>query len=178
MGAEQSTPIEHDDRWLVGPSPLPYSRCMAITVKGVEKFHELAGQHLGYSDWHRIDQEQINLFAEATGDHQWIHVDPERAASGPFGTAIAHGYLTLSLAPVYLGEVLVVEGASMGVNYGCNKVRFPAPVPVGSNLRLGAAVAGAENVTGGVQVVLDITLETEGSSKPSCVAQVVYRYFT
>ncbi len=150
---------------------------MATTVQGIEKFHDLVGQHLGYSDWHRIEQEQINLFADATGDHQWIHVDPERAKDGPFGSAIAHGYLTLSLAPVYLGEVLVVEGTTMGVNYGCNKVRFPAPVPVGSNLRLGAAVAGAEDVAGGVQVMLDLTFETEGSTKPSCVAQVVYRYF-
>ncbi|HEY7916226.1 MAG TPA: MaoC family dehydratase [Acidimicrobiales bacterium] len=150
---------------------------MATTVQGIEKFHELVGKHLGYSDWHRIEQEQINRFADATGDHQWIHVDPERAKGGPFGTAIAHGYLTLSLAPVYLGEVLTVEGTSMGVNYGCNKVRFPAPVPVGSNLRLGVEVAGAEDVTGGVQVALDLTFETEGSSKPSCVARVVYRYF-
>ncbi|MGH3579389.1 MAG: MaoC family dehydratase [Mycobacterium sp.] len=150
---------------------------MATKVQGIEKFHELVGEHLGYSDWHRVDQEQIDRFAEATGDHQWIHVDPERAKGGPFGTAIAHGYLTLSLAPVYLGEVLTVEGASMGVNYGCNKVRFPAPVPVGSNLRLGVQVAGAEEVTGGVQVALDLTFETEGSTKPSCVAQVVYRYF-
>ncbi|HEY5097525.1 MAG TPA: MaoC family dehydratase, partial [Acidimicrobiales bacterium] len=91
---------------------------MATTVQGIEKFHDLVGQHLGYSEWHRIEQKQINLFAEATGDHQWIHVDPERAKNGPFGTAIAHGYLTLSLGPVLLGEVLVVEGTSMGVNYG------------------------------------------------------------
>ncbi|MGO8870253.1 MAG: MaoC family dehydratase [Acidimicrobiales bacterium] len=150
---------------------------MATTVKGIESFHHLVGQHLGWSEWHRIDQERVNLFAEATGDHQWIHVDPERAASGPFGTAIAHGYLTLSLAPVLLGEVLTVEGTSMGVNYGCNKVRFPAPVPVGSNLRLGASVAAVENVADGVQVALDLTMETEGSTKPSCVAQVVYRYY-
>jgi len=150
---------------------------MVTTVQGIEKFHDLVGQHLGYSEWHRIDQAQIDKFADATGDHQWIHVDPERAKDGPFGAAIAHGYLTLSLAPVFLGEVLAVEGASMGVNYGCNKVRFPAPVLVDSNLRLGVAVAGAEDVTGGVQVVLDVTFETEGSTKPSCVAQVVYRYF-
>jgi acyl dehydratase len=151
---------------------------MATTVHGIESFSELVGKHLGYSEWHRIDQEQVNLFADATGDHQWIHVDPERAKSGPFGTAIAHGYLTLSLAPVLLGEVVVVEGVSMGVNYGCNRVRFPAPVPVGSNLRLGASVAGVEEVSGGVQVVMDLTLETEGSTKPSCVAQVVYRYYS
>jgi acyl dehydratase len=104
-------------------------------------------------------------------------VDPERAKGGPFGTTIAHGYLTLSLAPALLGEIMVVEGMSMGVNYGCNKVRFPAPVPVGSNLRLGLAVAEVEDVKGGVQVVLDLTFEIEGATKPSCVAQVVYRYF-
>ena len=146
-------------------------------MHGIESFKDLVGEHLGYSEWHRIDQDQINLFADATGDHQWIHVDPERAKSGPFGTAIAHGYLTLSLAPVLLGEVVTVEGTSMGVNYGCNKVRFPSPVPVGSNLRLGASVAEVEDVAGGVQVVLDITLETDGAPKPSCVAQVVYRYY-
>jgi acyl dehydratase len=150
---------------------------MATTVHGTEKFHELVGEHLGYSEWHRIDQDQVNLFADATGDHQWIHVDPERAKDGPFGGPIAHGYLTLSLAPVFLGEVLHVDGISMGVNYGCNKVRFPSPVPVGGNLRLGASVVSVEDVAGGVQVVLDLTLEVEGAPKPSCVAQVVYRYF-
>jgi acyl dehydratase len=161
---------------VVGPAALPYSCAMATTVH-IDKFKELVGTHLGYSDWHRVTQEQINLFADATGDHQWIHVDPERAKSGPFGTAIAHGYLTLSLAPGLLHEVLVVEGTSMGVNYGCNKVRFPAPVPVDSNLRIGVAVKDADDVTNGVQVVLELTFETEGSAKPSCVAEVVYRYF-
>jgi len=150
---------------------------MATTVKGIDTFHDLAGQHLGYSEWHEITQQQVNLFADATDDHQWIHVDPERAKDGPFGGTIAHGYLTLSLAPGLLGEVLTVEGMSMGVNYGCNKVRFPAPVPVGAKLRLGAEVASVEDVTGGVQVSLDLTFETEGGAKPSCVAQVVYRYF-
>jgi acyl dehydratase len=161
---------------VVGSAALPYSCAMATTVH-IDKFKELVGTHLGYSDWHRVTQEQINLFADATGDHQWIHVDPERAKSGPFGTAIAHGYLTLSLAPGLLHEVLVVEGTSMGVNYGCNKVRFPAPVPVDSNLRIGVAVKDADDVTNGVQVVLELTCETEGSTKPSCVAEVVYRYF-
>ncbi len=151
---------------------------MATTVHGIQTFHDLVGTHLGYSEWLRVDQERINLFADATDDHQWIHVDPEKAKSGPFGSAIAHGYLTLSLVPALLKGVLIVEGMSMGINYGCNKVRFPAPVPVGSNLRLGAAVAEVEDVSGGVQVVLDVSLETEGSSKPSCVAQVVYRYFS
>jgi acyl dehydratase len=150
---------------------------MATTVHGVDSFKDLVGTHLGYSGWHVVDQDQVNLFADATGDHQWIHVDPEAAKNGPFGGPIAHGYLTLALVPVLLGEVLTVEGVSMGVNYGCNKVRFPAPVPVGSRLREGVSVAEVEDVTGGVQVVLDVTLETEGSSKPSCVAQVVYRYY-
>ena len=163
-------------RWSTLAS-LTYSLRMATTVHGIEAFKDLVGTHLGYSEWHLVDQAQIDLFADATGDHQWIHVDPERAKSGPFGGPIAHGYLTLALAPVYLGEVLVVEGISMGVNYGCNKVRFPSPVIVGSNLRVGVAVAEVEDVTGGVQVVLDLTLETEGSTKPSCVAQVVYRYY-
>jgi acyl dehydratase len=151
---------------------------MTTTVHGIEEFHKLAGEHIGWSDWHVIDQQRVNLFADATGDHQWIHVDPERAATGPFGGAIAHGYLTLSLAPVLLGEVLKVEGMTFGVNYGCNKVRFPAPVKVGAKLHLGATVASVEDVTGGVQVTLDLTLETEGAQKPSCVAQVVYRYFS
>jgi acyl dehydratase len=150
---------------------------MAVTVQGVEGFHDLVGEHLGYSEWHRVDQNQIDLFAEATGDHQWIHVDPERAKTGPFGAAIAHGYLTLALGPVFLGEVMIVEGTSMGINYGCNKVRFPSPVTVDSNLRLGVGVAEVEDVSGGVQVILDFTLEAEGATKPACVAQVVYRYF-
>jgi len=155
----------------------PYDAVMTIEFQTPDALRGAIGTHLGFGDWVEITQERIDLFAEATGDRQWIHVDPERAKDGPFGSAIAHGYLTLSLAPVYLGEVLVVQGTTMGVNYGCNKVRFPAPVPVGSNLRLGAAVAGAEDVAGGVQVMLDLTFETEGSTKPSCVAQVVYRYF-
>ncbi|MDA8148170.1 MAG: MaoC family dehydratase [Actinomycetota bacterium] len=150
---------------------------MTTTVHGVDGFTDLVGQHLGYSEWHRITQDQVNTFADATGDHQWIHVDPERAAAGPFGGPIAHGYLTLSLAPVLLAEVLHVEGITMGVNYGCNRVRFPAPVPVGSNLRAGATLVSVEEVGGGVQSVLDVTFEVEGAEKPSCVAQVVYRYF-
>ena len=146
-------------------------------VRAVDEFHALAGEHLGYSQWHVIDQERVNRFADATDDHQWIHVDPARAAEGPFGGPIAHGYLTLSMAPVLLHDVLEVEGMRFGVNYGCNKVRFPAPLKVGSKLRLGAEVAGVEDVEGGVQVTLDVTLEAEGSPKPCCVAQVVYRYY-
>ena len=151
---------------------------MTTTVSSIEELNKLSGQHLGWSDWHVIDQAQVDLFADATGDHQWIHVDPERAATGPFGTTIAHGYLTLSIIPSMLPEVVRVEGFKFGVNYGCNKVRFPSPVKVGSKLRLGAAVASVEDVGGdGVQAVLDITIEAEGSEKPSCVAQVVYRYY-
>ncbi len=150
---------------------------MTTTVKAPEDFHELVGQHLGWSDWEMITQERVNLFADATGDHQWIHVEPERAAAGPFGGTIAHGFLTLSLVPVLLSQILKVEGASFGVNYGCNKVRFPAPVPVGSRLRMGASVALAEDVQGAVQVSLDVIFEVEGSDKPSCAAQVVFRYY-
>ena len=151
---------------------------MTTVAKGPEALRDLQGKHIGWTSWHEVDQNQVNLFADATGDHQWIHVDPERAAKGPFGAAIAHGYLTLSLAPVMLGELLTVEGMAFGVNYGCNKVRFPSPVKVGSNLRMGAEVTSVEDVAGGVQVTYTLTLETEGSTKPSCVAEVVYRYLT
>jgi acyl dehydratase len=150
---------------------------MATTVHGIEKFHDLVGQHLGYSDWHRIEQEQINLFAQATGDHQWIHVDPERAKEGPFGVAIAHGYLTLSLAPVLLNKIIRVDKMKFGVNYGCNKVRFPSPVPVGSELRMGVTVAAVDETEGGVQVTYDLVMEVKDAPKPACVAQVVYRYY-
>src|SRR5271165_7035128 len=121
---------------------------MSTTVQGVDGFHGLAGTHLGYSDWERIDQERVNLFADATDDHQWIHVDPERAKSGPFGVAIAHGYLTLSLAPVLLNKVIRVDNTKFGVNYGCNKVRFPSPVPVGSELRMGVTISAADETEG------------------------------
>ncbi len=150
---------------------------MTTTVSSIEELTKLSGEHLGFSDWHLVDQARVDLFADATDDHQWIHVDPERAAAGPFGGTIAHGYLTLSLIPGILHEVIQVEGFTFGVNYGCNKVRFPAPVKVGSRIRLGAAVASVESMGNDVaQVVLDITIESEGSDKPSCVAQVVYRY--
>jgi acyl dehydratase len=150
---------------------------MATRVDSIEEFQQLVGQHLGYSDYVTVTQEQVNLFADATGDHQWIHVDPERAKSGPFGGPIAHGYLTLSLVPVLLGQVVQVGGVSMGVNYGANKVRFPAPVPVGSRVRAGATLSSIEDVNGGVQVAMDVTIEVEGAPKPSCVAQVVFRYY-
>src|SRR5271156_3923590 len=119
---------------------------MTTTVHSADEFHALAGQHLGWSDWFVVDQARVNLFADATGDHQWIHVDPERAAAGPFGGTIAHGDLTPSLIPAILPEVVRVEGFTFGVNYGANKVRFPSPVKVGSRIRLGAVVASVESV--------------------------------
>ena len=135
------------------------------------------GQHLGYSDWLVIDQQRINQFAEATGDHQWIHVDETRAASGPFGKTIAHGYLTLSLANLFLPQIMQVDNISMGVNYGCEKVRFPAPVPVGSRVRGGGEIISAEEVKGGVQVVVRMTIEIEGSDRPGCVIDTISRFF-
>jgi acyl dehydratase len=147
------------------------------TVIDVADLEKKVGDHLGYSEWETITQERVNLFAEATGDHQWIHVDPERAKQGPFGGPIAHGYLTLSFIPALLGQVFVVQGITMGVNYGANRVRFPAPVPVGAELRLGMTLAGVEEVQGGVQVTLDAVLEVRDAPKPSCVAQVVYRFY-
>ncbi|MDE3008503.1 MAG: MaoC family dehydratase [Acidobacteriota bacterium] len=151
---------------------------MTTHVNGFDELRALVGEHLGYSDYLEVTQEQVNLFADATGDHQWIHVDPERAAKGPFGGPIAHGYLTLSLVPVLLGGVLKVDGVAMGVNYGTNKVRFTSPVPVGSSIRAGATLASVEDVAGGVQVALDVVVEVKDAPKPSCVAQVVFRYYS
>ena len=148
------------------------------TVERLDEFHGLVGQQIGYSEWQTITQERVNLFADATDDHQWIHVDPEAAKAGPFGGPIAHGYLTLSLAPVLLQKVLVINGMTFGINYGANKVRFPSPVPVGAELRMGVTVAGAEEVGGGMQVVFDLVFELKDAPKPACVAQVVYRYFS
>jgi acyl dehydratase len=150
---------------------------MTTIVDGLEAFHDLVGKQIGYSDWETVTQEKVNLFADATGDHQWIHTDPERAKDGPFGGAIAHGYLTLSLAPVLLNQVLRVDNTKFGVNYGANKVRFPSPVPVGSELRMGVTIANVEDVAGGVQITYDLVLEVRDAPKPACVAQVVYRYF-
>ncbi len=138
---------------------------------------QAVGQHLGHSDWLQIDQHRIDLFAEATGDHQWIHVDPERAATGPFGKTIAHGYLTLSLANLFLPQIMEVHNTSMGVNYGCEKVRFPAAVPVGSRVRGGGEVISAEEVKGGVQVVVRMTIEIEGGDRPACVIDTISRFF-
>src|SRR6202034_2808134 len=121
-------------------------------------------------DYRAVTQEQVNLFADATDDHQWIHVDPERAAAGPFGHTIAHGYFTVSLIPGLCASLLTVQGVTMGINYGSNKVRFTSPVPVGSDIRAGATLASVDEVAGGVQVGMDVTIEIKGSDKPACVA--------
>ena len=151
---------------------------MTTTVNGIEGLRELIGKPLPPSEWHEVTQEQVNQFADATGDHQWIHVDPERAKAGPFGGPIAHGYLTLSLASYLLPKVWRVEGFAMGVNYGLNKLRFPSPVPVGGKVRLNATLAEVKEVSGGVEATVDMSFEVEGKDKPACVAQAVYRYYT
>jgi len=151
---------------------------MTTTVTGIAGLKELVGQHLGYSDEMEITQERVNTFADATGDHQWIHVDPERAKDGPFGGPIAHGYLTVSLGPALLPTIVKVEGMRMAVNYGMGKVRFPSPVPVGSKLRLGAELTSLEELDGnGAQVTMTFVYEVVGAPKPSCVAEVIFRYY-
>ena len=152
---------------------------MAQTVfEGLDELRAAVGRELGTSGWLEITQERVNQFADATGDHQWIHVDPERAKAGPFGGPIAHGYLTLSLSNALLPEIVEVRGVSMGVNYGCGKVRFPAPVPVGSRIRASATLAAVEEVAGGVQTTMVITVEVDGGTKPACVIESLSRYLT
>jgi acyl dehydratase len=148
-----------------------------MKINGIDELKGLVGQELGTSSWFLVDQDRINTFADATDDHQWIHVDIEKAKAGPFGGPIAHGYLTLSLLIPLLAEVLQVEGVAMGVNYGLNKVRFPAPVPAGSRIRATATLAELEEIAGGVQSVIDVVVEVEGGAKPVCVAQPVLRYY-
>jgi acyl dehydratase len=148
-----------------------------VVVEGVEGLQALAGQHVGESDWLEITQERVDGFAEATGDHQWIHVDPERAKAGPFGGPIAHGYLTLSLVSWFLPRVWRVEGFGMGVNYGLERLRFPTPVPVGARVRLGADVVEVTPLEGGAQVAMDLTVEVDGGAKPALVARGLFRYY-
>lgn len=151
---------------------------MAITtINGLDELRAAVGRDLGASDWLEITQERVNTFAEATGDDQWIHVDVERAkAESPFGGPIAHGYLTLSLTNLFLPQVVEVTGISSGVNYGVNKVRFPAAVPVGSRVRGHVTLAAAEDVRGGVQTTMVITVELEGSEKPACIVEAISRW--
>ncbi|MEH0554023.1 MaoC family dehydratase [Streptomyces sp. B21-101] len=143
------------------------------TFQGVAELEQAVGSHLGYSDWHTVTQNQVNTFAEATGDHQWIHVDPVKAAQGPFGTTIAHGYLTLSLVPQLIWEVYKVEGVSMGVNYGANRLRFPAPVPVDSKVRAGVELLSVTPSGRGHEVIARVTIERENGDKPVCVVETV-----
>ena len=147
-----------------------------MEFNSADELKAAVGTNLGYSDWTTIDQERIDTFADATGDHQWIHVDPARAKNGPFGTTIAHGYLTLSITNLFLPELLRVPAAKMGVNYGANKVRFPAPVPVGSRIRMGCEILEVTDITDGVQVVTRNTVEIDGSDKPACVVEAVSRF--
>ena len=138
----------------------------------------LVGTELGTSEWYEVTQEHVNLFADATGDHQWIHVDPERATrESPFGGPIAHGYLTLSLLVPLFGSVLRVTDTVMGVNYGLNKVRFPAPVPVGSKVRARVTLQDVAEVAGGLQNTFAVTIEREGGDKPVCIAEPIFRYY-
>ncbi|MEV0194326.1 MaoC family dehydratase [Kitasatospora purpeofusca] len=136
------------------------------------------GTELGTSQWHTVDQARIDLFAEATGDHQWIHVDPERAKESRFGSTIAHGYLTMSMIPVLAKECYGVEGVRMALNYGSEKVRFPAPVPVGTAIRATAELVSATEVSGGVQAVVRFTITSAESAKPHCVAETITRFYS
>lgn len=150
---------------------------MSIVVNGLEELKELAGADLGTSRWLEITQDRVDTFATATDDHQWIHVDVERARTGPFGSTIAHGYLTLALVIPLWSEIVHVQGAAMALNYGLNRVRFPAPVPVGSKIRLRARGTTVGDVTGGVQLTVEFTVEIQGGAKPAAVAEALYRYY-
>lgn len=140
---------------------------------GIAGFESRVGEHLGYSGWRQVTQKEVDLFAEATGDHQWIHVDPERAANGPYGTTIAHGYLTLSLVPILVQQIYKVDGLSMQVNYGVDKLRFPAPVPVGSRIRAGAELIKVDRNDKGGRATVRVTVEVEGSDRPACVVDTI-----
>ena len=144
------------------------------TTLTIEELEQAGERNLGTSEWHEITQEQVNMFAEATGDHQWIHVDPERAAAGPFGGPVAHGYLTLAMLPMLLAEVVSVSDAVMGVNYGTEKIRFTAPVPVGSRVRLRAKLKGTQRRGPGVVWTVGVEVEIDGKDKPALVGEVVY----
>jgi acyl dehydratase len=151
---------------------------MSTVFESPAELSGAVGKHLGHSDWLEVTQERIDQFAEATGDHQWIHVDPERARKGPFGTTIAHGYLTLSLVSYFLPRIVEVRGTSMGVNYGADRLRFPAPVPVGSRIRAGAELVEAEKTRdGAVQAKIRVTLEVEGQERPACVVDTLSRFY-
>ena len=157
-----TAPLEH-----------PHPRVIA----SVEALKACVGTHLGVSDWLTIDQSRINTFAQVTGDQQWIHVDPTRAEDGPFGATVAHGMLTLSLCSSLLWEVAVIDGMGAAINYGLNKVRFPAPLLVGSRVRMHVSVIEVKDIARGIEVVYQLTYETQGQTKPPCVADLVFRYY-
>ena len=148
------------------------------TITGLDELKQAAGENLGTSDWHEVTQEAIDAFADVTGDHQWIHVDTERAKDTPFGGTIAHGYYTLSLHPVLAKQVFAFEGFSFAVNYGLNRVRFPAPLPVGRKVRMHATLSGLDDIPGGAQMTVTVTFEVEGGDKPVCVAETIARVYT
>jgi acyl dehydratase len=153
---------------------------MAVRTLTLEEMKALKGQELGVSDWHKVTQEEIQKFADATHDHQWIHVDPERAKKeSPFGGPIAHGYYTLSLAPHLMEQIVAVKGIRMGINYGLNKLRYPGPVRIGKRVRLRASLVDLEEIANGAgaQATVGMTFEVEDESKPGCVAEAVYRYY-
>jgi acyl dehydratase len=159
-------------------TPNPGAAVAATVVEGLDALRDMVGADLGVSQAITIDQDRIDGFARVTEDHQWIHTDSRRAAAGPFGTTIAHGYLTLSLVAPLMGQLLQVRGISMAVNYGLERVRFPSPVPVGSALRARARVLSVDDVPGGLQVVNRITVEIPDAPKPACVADSVVRFYT
>jgi acyl dehydratase len=147
------------------------------TINGIDELKTRVGDELGVSDWRDVTQADIDAFAEVTGDDQWIHVDPERAKDTPFGGTIAHGYFTLSLAPVFSYELFEMTGVAFGINYGTNKVRFPAPLPVGSKVRMRMALQDVQDIPGGAQMTMLLTFEREGGEKPVCVAETLSRVY-
>ncbi|WP_419711222.1 MaoC family dehydratase [Pseudomonas sp. NFX224] len=149
---------------------------MSTRFSSAEQMLKAQGQDLGVTDWLQLTQERVNLFANATGDQQWIHVDPERAANGPFGACIAHGYLTLALANLFMPQLMSIDNMAMGVNYGTDRVRFPAVVKVGSRVRGRGQVISAEMIGSAVQLVVRISVEIEGSERPGCVVDTISRY--
>ena len=148
-----------------------------LTITGIDEVKANVGKELGVSDWHEVTQDEINAFADVTGDHQFIHVDPERAKETPFGGTIAHGYYTLSLLPKFSYEMFEFQGFAFGLNYGLNKVRFPAPLPVGKKVRMRAELSSADEIPGGLQITTTATFEVEGGEKPVCVAESLSRVY-
>ena len=148
------------------------------TISGLDELRQAEGDDLGTSEWHEVTQKAIDAFADVTGDHQWIHVDPERAKATPFGGTIAHGYYTLSLAPMFTEQIFALQGFAFAVNYGLNKVRFPAPVPIPSKVRAAPKVKEVTDIPGGAQVVFEVSFERDGTEKPVCVAETVVRVYT